>query len=302
MARAIWKGAISFGLVHIPVSLLPALSTQSIDFDWLDERTMEPVGYKRINKATGKTITKEHIVKGIEYDKGHYVVIDEDEIKAALPDATQTIDIFAFVETGAIPWINFYKPYFLSPGRRGEKVYALLRETLHQTNRVALAHVVIRTKQHLAAVIAEDTALVVMLLRWPAEVRSVASLDLHDDALKPKLSAQERKMAEQLVEQMSTDWLGDDYRNTFNDHIMALVEQKASKGEIEMVEAAGSDERASADIIDLTEMLKRSLGKRVADKKSTEKSSSTKKRSTKSSKTKAKANTSPKPRRKTQGK
>lgn len=328
MARAIWKGAISFGLVHIPVSLLPAVSTQTLDFDWLDERTMDPVGYKRINKTTGKVVTKEHIVKGMEYEKGHYVVIDDDDIKAALPEATQTIDIFAFVETGSIPWINFYKPYFLSPGRRGEKVYALLRETLLNTNRVALAHVVIRTKQHLAAVIAHEVALVVMLLRWPADVHSVASLDLNHDALKPKLTAQERNMAEQLVEQMSTDWSADDYRNTFNDHIMALVEQKASKGEIEKVQTDSDDERPSADIIDLTEMLKRSLSSRSASNStakrangktsgskasadktsanktsataSSDKSASARKSSAKTAKTKA--GDSEKPRKKSQGK
>jgi len=269
MARAIWKGAISFGLVHIPVSLVSATSSQGLDFDWLDERTMDPVGYQRVNKVTGKVVTSEHIVKGVEYEKGHYVVISEDDIKAALPEATQTIDIFAFVDDGSIPWINFHKPYFLSPGRRGEKVYALLRETLVKTNKVALAYVVIRTKQHLAAVIPHDAALVVMLLRWPADVRSVASLDLPKSAIEAKLAAQELRMAEQLVEQMTTAWEGDEYRNNFDENIMALVEQKASKGEIEAVELDdGAAEKAGADIIDLTDMLKRSLGG-GAEKKTT---------------------------------
>lgn len=291
MARAIWKGAISFGLVHIPVSLLPALSSQNIDFDWLDERTMDPVGYQRINKATGKVVAKEHIVKGVEYEKGHYVVISDDDLKAALPEATQTLDIFAFVDSGSIPWINFHKPYFLSPGRRGEKVYALLRETLHSTNKVALAHVVIRSKQNLAAVIAEDAALVVMLLRWPEEVLNTASLDLNAATLKPKLTAQERQMAEQLVEQMSTDWQGEEYRNTFNDHIMELVEQKARKGEIETVEASASDERSGAEIIDLTELLKRSLGKKPPRDGAAAKSTAAKSTATKST-VKSKAKTS----------
>lgn len=299
MARAIWKGAISFGLVHIPVSLISATSSQRIDFDWLDERTMDPVGYKRINKTTGKLVTKEHIVKGVEYEKGQYVVIDEDDIKAALPEVTQTIDIFAFVDEGAIPWINFYKPYFLSPGRRGEKVYALLRETLIKTGKVALAHIVIRTKQHLSAVIPLEGALVVMLLRWPAEVRSVSTLDLNKAATDAKLSAQELKMAEQLVEQMSTEWDADEYRNTFDENIMALVEQKASKGEIEAVQTEDEGERSTADIIDLTEMLKRSLGKRT-DKDApsdTEKTASAKKPATKStSRSKTQSKTSAKSR------
>src|SRR5690606_11852690 len=156
---AIWKGARRFGLVHIPVSLVSATNSGGIDFDWLDERTMDPVGYKRINKVTGKEVASEHIVKGVEFEKDRYVIISEDEIKAALPEATRTIDIFSFIDSAAIPLLNIYKPYFLSPDRRGEKVYALLRETLINTGKVALAHVVVRTKQSLAALMPLDSAL-----------------------------------------------------------------------------------------------------------------------------------------------
>ena len=130
MARAIWKGAISFGLVHIPVALVSATSSQGVDFDWLDKRSMDPVGYKRVNKVTGKEVTKEHIVKGVEYEKGRYVVLSEEEIRAAHPESTQTIDIFAFVDSPQIPLQNIDTPYYLAPDRRGEKVYALLREAL----------------------------------------------------------------------------------------------------------------------------------------------------------------------------
>lgn len=261
MARAIWKGAISFGLVHIPVALVSATSSQRVDFDWLDERTMDPVGYKRINKATGKAIAKEHIVKGVEYQKGQYVILSEEEIANSHPEATQTIDLFAFVERGEIPLINFHKPYFLKPEKRGEKVYALLRETLLTTDKVALAHVVIRTRQYLAVVTPLDAALVMMLLRWPAEVRSIASMELPEGAVKPKLSAQEKQMAERLVNDMTTSWEPDEYRNTFNDAIMELVEQKAKSGELEPVASAdeAGNERKAADVIDLTDLLKRSL-------------------------------------------
>lgn len=264
MARAIWKGAISFGLVHIPVSLVSATSSQRIDFDWLDDRTMDPVGYQRINKNTGKPISSEHVVKGVEHEKGQYVVISEDEIRAAHPEATQTIDIFAFVEHTEIPLINFRKPYFLSPDRRGEKVYALLRETLIKTGKVALARVVIRTRENLAVVLPKESALVMMLLRWPAEMRNIASLDLKDSAKDPKLSKKEIEMAERLVEDMSSDWDEDEYRNTFDDNIMALVEKKAKDGELEAVSEPDSskEERKSADVVDLTELLKRSLGKK----------------------------------------
>ncbi len=135
MARSIWKGAISFGLVHIPVSLVSATSSQGVDFDWLDQRSMDPVGYKRVNKVTGKEVTKEHIVKGVQYEKGRYVVLSEDEIRSAHPASTQTIDIFAFVDSKQIPLQNIDTPYFLAPDKRGGKVYALLRETLAKPKR-----------------------------------------------------------------------------------------------------------------------------------------------------------------------
>ena len=172
MARAIWKGAISFGLVHIPVSLVSATSASGVDFDWLDERTMDPVGYKRVNKVTGKEVASEHIVKGVQFEKGSYVVISDDEIKAALPEATQTIDIFSFIDSADIPLLHISKPYFLAPDKRGEKVYALLRETLISTGKVALAHVVVRTKQSLAALMPLDSALALIMLRSSSQSKS----------------------------------------------------------------------------------------------------------------------------------
>lgn len=261
MARAIWKGAISFGLVHIPVALVSATSQQGVDFDWLDKRSMDPVGYKRINKVTGKDITKENIVKGVQYQKGQYVVISEEEIRSAHPKSTQTIEIFGFVDSDQIPLQNIDTPYFLAPDKRGEKVYALLRQTLIDTKKVALANVVIRTSQHLAAVMPLDSAIVLVLLRWPAEVRSLDTLELTKDVTEAKLSKSELDMAKRLVQDMSADWQPDDYRDTFQDQIMELVETKAREGKIEDVETdAGETERKSADVIDLTELLKRSLG------------------------------------------
>ena len=266
MPRAIWKGAISFGLVHIPVSLVSATSSQGVDFDWLDKRSMDPVGYKRINKATGKEITKENIVKGVAYEKGRYVVLSEEEIRAAHPKSTQTIEIIAFIDRDQIPLQNIDTPYYLAPDKRGGKVYALLRETLDTTAKVALANVILHTKQHLAALMPLDSALVLVMLRWPAEVRGLDELELGEDVIKPSLAKGERDMARRLVEGMSADWQPDDYRDSFQDKIMALVKKKAKAGKIENVEAQdGAQERKSADVLDLTELLKRSLaGKSTA--------------------------------------
>lgn len=267
MARSIWKGAISFGLVHIPVSLVSATSSQGVDFDWLDQRSMDPVGYKRINKVTGKEVTKEHIVKGVQYEKGRYVVLSEEEIRSAHPASTQTIDIFAFVDSEQIPLQNIDTPYFLAPDKRGGKVYALLRETLAKTKKVALTHVVLHTRQHLAALMPLESALVLVLLRWPAEVRSLDELALGRDVTDATLTKGELDMAKRLVEDMSGDWQPDYYRDSFEDKIMALVEKKAHAGKIENVERVSDDEpRKSADVIDLTELLKRSLGAKAGKK------------------------------------
>lgn len=277
MPRAIWKGAISFGLVHIPVSLVSATSHQGVDFDWLDKRSMDPVGYKRINKTTGKEVTKENIVKGVAYEKGRYVVLSEDEIRSAHPKSTQTIEIIAFVASEQIPLQNIDTPYFLAPDKGGGKVYALLRETLKKTGKVALANVVLHTKQHLAALMPLESALVLVMLRWPAEVRGLDELELGSEVTKPSLAKGELDMAKRLVEDMSADWQPEEYRDSFQEKIMALVEKKAKAGKIEDVESQeGEDERKSADVIDLTELLKRSLAGKPAAKKPAAKKSSKK--------------------------
>ena len=226
MARAIWKGAISFGLVHIPVSLNTAVRTERVDFDWLDKRSMEPVGYKRVNKVTGKEIDKEHIVKGVEYEKGRYVIISEEEIRNARPEATQTIDIFSFVDASDIPLQHFDTPYYLSPDRRGGKVYALLRETLESTGKVALATVVLHTRQHLALLRPLDEALVMITLRWPEEVRGLETLELDKSVTDAKVDKRELDMAKRLVEDMSGPWTPENYHDAFRQTILTWSRKK----------------------------------------------------------------------------
>ncbi|VWX57730.1 Non-homologous end joining protein Ku [Burkholderiales bacterium 8X] len=268
-SRVLWKGAITFGLVHIPVALHTASTEQGVDFDWLDKRSMDPVGYKRINKKTGKEIDKENIVKGVAYESGHYVIISPEEIAAAYPRTTQTIEIQRFIDASDIPFLYLERPYYVAPVNKGEKVYALLRETLLKTGKVGLAKVVIQTKQHLAALVPSGPALVLNLMRWGDEIKSLEGLDLPSEGVKgAKLSANEMKMAEQLVDDMSGDWDPDDFKNEFKNSIMKLVEKKVKAGDTETViqpeeEAPGE----SAEVIDLTELLARSLkGKKPAVK------------------------------------
>jgi len=260
MPRTLWNGAISFGLVHIPVSLYPASKDESIDFDWLDKRSMDPVGYKRINKRTGREIDRDNIVKGVKVDSGDYVLISDDEIRAAYPKTTKTIEIEAFVDAADIPFIYLDRPYYLGPQGNAAKVYALLRETLVASGKVGIARVVIQTKQHLAALMPVGPALMLHTLRWNNEVRGVDDLELPNDK-KSSLNAGELRMAKLLVDDMSKDWDPTAYSDSFRDAIMTLIDKKQKSGNVEAVEALEEDVDHGSNVIDLTALLKRSLGK-----------------------------------------
>ena len=263
-SRALWKGAISFGLVHIPVALHSATDEQGLNFDWLDKRTMDPVGYKRVNKKTGKEIERENIVKGIEYEDGHYVILSEKEIAAAYPKTTQTIEIEMFVPATDIPFVYLERPYYIVPINKGGKVYALLREALLKTRRVGIARVVIQTKQHLAALVPSGPALVLNLLRWGDEIRSWENLSFPPEgAEEAGINEKELKMAEQLVMDMSGKWRPEDFRDSFKNEVMKLVHEKIETGDIATVTQPEESEGlgSSAQILDLTELLQRSLKK-----------------------------------------
>lgn len=268
MHRAIWKGAISFGLVHVPVGLFPASQDVGIDFDWLDKRSMDPVGYKRVNKRTGKEIAREHIVKGIRQEDGDYVVLSEDQIKAAYPKATQTIEIECFVTAAEIPFTLLEKPYYLEPIGKGEKVYALLREAMAQAGVIGIARVVMHSKEHLAALVPTGQALMLNTIRWASEIRSPEALKL-PAAGKSALKPAELKMATQLIGDMTQPWDPEAFSDLFTGAIHALVKRKLAAGDTQQVtalEEAPQSTRAT-NVVDLTELLAKSLaGRKPAPK------------------------------------
>jgi len=259
MPRAIWKGAITFGLVHLPVALHPASHEEEIDFDWLDKRSMDPVGYKRINKRTGREIDKDHIVKGVRQDNGDYVVLSEQEVAAAYPRRTQTIEMEAFVDARELAFVYLERPYFLEPVDKGQKVYALLRRAMAQAGVVGIARVVMHTKEHLAALIASDTALMLNTLRWSNEVRAADGLDIAP-ASAAGLKDTELKMAGQLIKDMTTRWNPAQYSDRFTEAIHALIARKVKAGRTHTVEPFEPALEPASNVVDLTELLRRSLG------------------------------------------
>ena len=264
MPRAIWKGAVTFGLVHVPVALYPASREDDIDFDWLDRRTMDPVGYKRVNKRTGKEIDKEDIVKGVKQDSGDYVVLSDEEIREAYPKTTQTIEIEAFVQLQELAFVYLEKPYYLEPaGRGGEKVYALLREAMAQAGVVGIARVVMHTKEHLAALIPAGPALMLETIRWSNEIRPVDELSLPG---KVSLKPGELKMAGELIDGMTETWRPEHFADKFTDAIGELLARKVKAGKTEKVAPLEEAPQGldGANVIDLAELLRKSLGKRGA--------------------------------------
>lgn len=264
-ARVIWKGAISFGLVHVPVAVYPASQETGIDFDWLDKRSMDPVGYQRINKRTGKTIQSADIVKGIRQDDGEYVVLSDEQIKAAYPASTQTIEIETFVKATEIPFLLLEKPYYLEPTGKGDKVYALLREAMFEAGVIGISRVVMHTREHLAALIPMGPGLVLNTIRWASEIRPVEDLKLPAEGKTAAgLKAAELKMASQLIADMTAPWDAAQYEDRFVRAVQALVQKKVDAGDTKTVaplEEAPS-QASSSNVVDLTELLARSLSQR----------------------------------------
>ena len=263
MPRPLWTGAISFGLVNVPVSLYPATDRHEFEFAMLDKRDLSPVGYKRVSKRTGREVKWSDVVKGYEYEKDRYVVLSDEDFKQANVKATQTIDIQAFVPAQEIPTQFYDTPYYLAPGKRGEKVYALLRETLRETGRVAVAQVVIRTTQHLAVVYSLGRALMLNTLRYAAELRDPDELPLPKAGLKGVgVTTKEVDLAKRLIDDMAHRWQPEAFKDTYHEDLIRRIREKIKRGqtkEISEPKHAEAEPRRTAEVIDLAELLKKSL-------------------------------------------
>ncbi len=263
MPRAIWTGTIGFGLVQIPVALHTAEDRSELDMTLLDRRDFSPVGYERVNKKTGKEVKWNDIVKGYEHGDGQFVVLSDADFAEANVEATRQIDILDFVELDDVDARYIERPYYLAPTKAGRKSYALLRETLKKTGKAGIGKLVLRTRQHLAAVVAQGDALVLLLLRFADELRDPKGLELPGGNLKTLgITPKELSMAEKLVAGMVTEFDVDKYEDDYRRDLMRLIQRKVKAGELNQVPTAARKKAkpaASAKPVDLAELLAQSV-------------------------------------------
>ena len=261
-ARGLWNGAISFSLIHIPVSLHTAARAHELDLNLLDKRDFAPVGYQRFNKATGKVVEWNDVVKGYEYEKGEYVVLTDEDFRRANVEASRTIDIQTFVSRDSISPYYFDTPYYLVPDKGGERVYALLREALEQSKKLAVATFVLRNRQHVAALMPVGDAIVLNTLRYQEEIQEAPQTVKKASAA----SGRELDMALKLIDEMTEKWHPDQFHNTYKDDLMKRIEQKIKSGQTHaLTEPEGdvTEQRAAGGkVVDLMSLLQRSLEQR----------------------------------------
>jgi DNA end-binding protein Ku len=255
MARAIWKGSISFGLVNIPIALYPATRREEFKFRLLRKSDLSPVNYKRVAEEDGKEVPWDQIVKGYEYEKGKYVVLKDEDFERVDLEATQTVDIQDFVDVAEIDPMYFYKPYYLEPQKGGDKGYVLLRDALEDSRKVGIAKVVIKTRQYLAGVKPEDGALVLELMHFSDELADTGKLHLPK---KVEVGKREMNMAKSLIDSMSAKWNPEKYHDDYREALMEVIEEKVEAGGKEIEEKPKRAPKPTK-VIDLVSVLQKSL-------------------------------------------
>jgi DNA end-binding protein Ku len=252
--RAIWKGTISFGLVSIPISLFPATRREELKFRLLRASDLSPVNYKRVAEADGKEVPWDKIVKGYEYEKGKYVVLKDEDFARVDVEATQTVEIIQFVQLSEVDPLLFYKPYFMEVEKGGDKAYGLLREALADSGKIAIAKVVIKTRQHLAAIKPQQRGLMLELMRFPEEVLAVSDFKSPAAATVGK---PEMNMAKKLIESMTAKWDPALFKDDYHELLEKVVEEKIRKGG--KTASAPPAKRKAANVIDLVAVLQQSI-------------------------------------------
>ena len=268
--RALWKGAISFGLVTIPVSLYPATGREELKFRMLRKSDHSPINYKRVAEVDRKEVPWDQVVKGYEYEKGNYVILKEEDFARVDVEATQTVDIINFVAIDDVDPVLFYKPYYLEVGKGGDKAYVLLRDALVKSGKIAIAKVVIRARQHLASVKTQKKGLILELMHFPDELIDVSEFKAPSER---SVSRSEMKMAEQLIESMSSEWKPENYTDDYTEALQDLIEEKIEHGD--KATLAPSRKKRPSNVVDLVSVLRESIeqsqGRGKTDERATKK-------------------------------
>ncbi|ARH00174.1 Ku protein [Legionella micdadei] len=263
MMRAIWKGDISFGLVTIPIQIIPVEERNELKFHLLDSRDHARIRYKRVNSETDKEVPWENIVKGYEYDKGAYIVIDEQAFEDASPDLYKSIDIEEFVDLNEIDNLYFEKPYYALPDSKNQKAYVLLREALKKTRKVGVAKAIIRTKEYISLVMAHDKALVLYLIHFDETIRKEDDFKLPTESLNTyKISAREMEVAVNLINDLSAKWEPQKYHDEYREAMNKWLEKKAKEVQNEAGKKVTARRRTPEDVVDFITLLKKSMGKK----------------------------------------
>jgi DNA end-binding protein Ku len=252
--RPIWRGAISFGLVNIPIGLYPATRREELKFRFLRASDLSPVNYKRVAEADGKEVPWDQIVKGYEHEKGKFIALKEEDFKRADIEATETVDIINFVEMEEVDPLLFYKPYYMEVGRGGDKAYLLLREALAKNSKIGIAKVVIRARQHLAAIKPQKKGLMLELMRFPEELVDISEFKAPRET---RVSKQELEMASKLVQSMTSPWKPEQYQDEYRRALERVIEEKIQHPEKPL--PAKPRKQPPSNIIDLVSVLEKSI-------------------------------------------
>ena len=262
MARPIWTGTLSFGLLNVPVSLMSGERRVDLHFRMLDSRNNAPVKYERVNAETGEEVPWKDIVKAYEYEKGSFVVLEPEDIKSAAPESHDAIDVEGFVDAEAIGPQYFEKPYVLVPQKKAEKGYVLLREALQKTGKIGIARVVIRTRESLCAVIPEGDALLLMMMRYPGELVDVHEYNIPEGAKGDyRITPKELAFSEQLIETMSGDWEPDQYKDEFRARLQKVIKERMEENGVvhRKSEAPEAEQGAATNVVDFMTLLQQSI-------------------------------------------
>ncbi|KTD53269.1 putative DNA repair protein YkoV [Legionella santicrucis] len=265
MPKSIWKGEISFGLVAIPVSLYSTEEKNEINFHLLDKKTKSRIRYQRISEKTGNEVSWDNIVKGFEYEKDRYIIVDEEKFEKVEPDLFKAITIEEFVNFQEIDSLYLIKPYYLVPESKNKKAYVLLRESLKKTNKAGVARVIIRTKESICLIVPHQHALLLYLIHFKDEIRAEHEIDLPQENLKTyKISDSEIKMATALIQEMTTKWQPEKYHNEYREALKKWLDQQIAKQS--KTKEAISEKESKSDVIDFISLLKESMKKRKSSK------------------------------------